>query len=38
MVFKLKKDNKELFKYNAQLVVKGFDQKQSIDFDEHFHL
>ena len=35
-VFKLKKDNKKLLNYNAWLVVKGFDQKQGIDFDEIF--
>ena len=33
-VFKLKNDNKKLSKYKARLVVKGFGQKQGIDFDE----
>ena len=35
-VFKLKKDDKKLLKYKARLVMKGFDQKQGIDFDEIF--
>ena len=35
-VFKLKKDGEKLVKYKAQLVVKGFNQKQEIDFDEIF--
>lgn len=36
-VFKLKKDeNGEMIKYKARLVVKGFKQKKSIDFDEIF--
>ena len=35
-VFKLKKDGDKLVKYKAQLVVKGFSQKQGIDFDEIF--
>ena len=34
--FKLKKDNEKLLKYKAQLVVKGFGQKQGINFDEIF--
>ena len=33
-VFKLKKDGDKLVKYKARLVVKGFNQKQGIDFDE----
>jgi hypothetical protein len=33
-VFKLKKDGEKLVKYKARLVVKGFNQKQGIDFDE----
>jgi hypothetical protein len=37
-VFKLKKDGKKLVKYKARLVVKGFNQKQGIDFDEIFSL
>ena len=35
-VFKLKKDGDKLVKYKARLVVKGFNQKQGIDFDEIF--
>ena len=35
-VFKLKNDNKKLLKYKTRLVVKGFGQKQGIDFDESF--
>ena len=35
-VFKLKKDGDKLVKYKARLVVKGFSQKQGIDFDEIF--
>ena len=35
-VFKLKNDNKKLLKYKARLVLKGFGQKQGIDFDEIF--
>uniref|UniRef100_A0A2N9EH16 Integrase catalytic domain-containing protein n=1 Tax=Fagus sylvatica TaxID=28930 RepID=A0A2N9EH16_FAGSY len=35
-VFKLKKDGEKLVKYEARLVVKGFNQKQGIDFDEIF--
>uniref|UniRef100_A0A2N9HK67 Reverse transcriptase Ty1/copia-type domain-containing protein n=1 Tax=Fagus sylvatica TaxID=28930 RepID=A0A2N9HK67_FAGSY len=35
-VFKLKKDGEKLVKYKARLVVKGFNQKQGIDFDEIF--
>jgi Reverse transcriptase (RNA-dependent DNA polymerase) len=36
-VFKLKRDgNGELMKYKARLVVKGFGQKQGIDFEEIF--
>ena len=34
--FKLKNDDEKLLKYKAHLVVKGFDQKQGIDFDEIF--
>ena len=33
-VFKLKKE--KLLKYKAQLVVKGFDQKQGSNLDEIF--
>ncbi|WCJ24325.1 Transposon TyH3 Gag-Pol polyprotein [Euphorbia peplus] len=37
MVFKLKRDgNGKLVKYKARLVVKGFQQKKGIDFDEIF--
>ena len=35
-LFKLKNDDEKLLKYKARLVVKGFDQKQGIDFDEIF--
>ena len=35
-VFKLKNDDEKLSKYKACLVVKGFSQKQGIDFDEIF--
>uniref|UniRef100_A0A2N9H483 Integrase catalytic domain-containing protein n=1 Tax=Fagus sylvatica TaxID=28930 RepID=A0A2N9H483_FAGSY len=35
-VFKLKKDGEKLVKYKARLVVKGFNQKQGIDFGEIF--
>ena len=35
-VFKLKNDDKKLLKYKARLVLKGFGQKQGIDFDEIF--
>ena len=35
-VFKLKNDDEKLLKYKAHLVMKGFDQKQGIDFDEIF--
>ena len=35
-MFKLKKDGEKLVKYKARLVVKGFNQKQGIDFDEIF--
>ena len=35
-MFKLKKDSDKLVKYKARLVVKGFSQKQGIDFDEIF--
>ena len=35
-VFKLKKDCDKLVKYKTRLVVKGFSQKQGIDFDEIF--
>ena len=37
-VFKLKKDGEKLVKYKARLVVKGFNQKQGINFDEIFSL
>ena len=32
----LKNDDEKLLKYKACLVVKGFSQKQGIDFDEIF--
>ena len=35
-VFKLKKDCDKLVKYKTRLVVKGFSQKQGIDFDKIF--
>ena len=35
-VFKLKKNGDKLMKYKARLLVKGFSQKQGIDFDEIF--
>ena len=35
-MFKLKKDGEKLVKYKARLVVKGFNQKQGINFDEIF--
>lgn len=36
-VFKLKKNgNGKLVRYKARLVVKGFEQKKGIDFDEIF--
>ena len=35
-MFKLKNDDEQLLKYKARLVVKGFSQKQGIDFDEIF--
>ncbi|KAK9914377.1 hypothetical protein M0R45_038160 [Rubus argutus] len=36
-VFKLKKDeNQQLTKFKARLVVKGFEQKEGVDFDEIF--
>ena len=38
MVFKLKNDGEKLVKYKARLVVKGFAQKQGIDFNEIFSL
>ena len=37
-MFKQKNDDKKLLKYKAHLAVKGFDQKQGIDFDEIFSL
>ena len=36
-VFKLKKDGNKLMTYKAHLVMKGFGQKQGIDFDEIFY-
>ena len=35
-VFKLKNDDEKLLKYKARLVMKGFNQKKGIDFDEIF--
>ena len=35
-MFKLKKNGEKLVKYKVRLVVKGFNQKQGIDFDEIF--
>ena len=35
-VFKIKKDSEILVKYKARLVVKGFNQKHGVDFDEIF--
>ena len=35
-VFKPKKDSENLVKYKARLVVKGFNQKHGVDFDEIF--
>ena len=35
-MFKLKKNGEKLVKYKVQLVVKGFNKKQGIDFDEIF--
>ena len=35
-VFKLNNDDEKLLKYKARLVVKGFGQKQGINFDEIF--
>ena len=35
-VFKLKNDDEKMLKYKAHLVMKGFGQKQGIDFDEIF--
>ena len=35
-MFKLKNDNENMLNYKARLVVKGFGQKQGIDFDEIF--
>lgn len=37
-VFELKKDGDKLVQYTARLMVKGFEQKQGIDFDEFFSL
>lgn len=35
-VFKYKKNGEKIMKYKARLVVKEFNQKKSIDFDEIF--
>ena len=35
-VFKLKNDDEKLLKYKTRLVVKGFGQKQGIEFDKIF--
>lgn len=35
-MFKLERDNERLVKYEAWLVVKGFQQKDGIEFDEFF--
>ena len=35
-VFKLNNDDEKLLKYKARIVVKGFNQKQGINFDEIF--
>ena len=36
-MFKLKRDeNEQLTKFKARLVVKGFGQKEGVDFDEIF--
>jgi ATP-binding cassette subfamily B (MDR/TAP) protein 1 len=35
-VFKLKNDDDKSMKHKARLVVKGFNQKKGIDFDEIF--
>ena len=35
-MFKLKNNDEKLLKYKVRLVVKGFGQKQDVDFDEIF--
>ena len=35
-VYILKNDDEKCVKYKARLVVKGFEQKQGVDFDETF--
>jgi len=37
-VYRLKKENDDTMRYKARLVVKGFQQRESIDFNEIFSL
>lgn len=37
-VYRIKKENDRLLRYNAQLVVKGFEQRVGINFTEVFFL